>query len=138
MTKAKLTGWILSGLLVAFLVLVSAVGKFVEWEGKEEMFAKIGFTTEVVYRIGIVEVVVAILFLIPRTAFVGAILLTAYLGGAVVTHVRVDEPFYFPIATGVLVWLALGLRDARVFELAFRCPGEVRRETLAASTEAGG
>lgn len=55
-----------------------------------------------------------ILYLIPRTAVLGAIVLTAYLGGATATHVRVGEPFIFPILIGVLVWAGLFLRNARL------------------------
>ncbi len=117
--KQIITGWVLSLLLVLFLVGVSAMGKFTQWEGKEEMFAKMGWTETVMFQIGIVEVAIAVLFLIPRTSFVAAILLTAYLGGATASHVRVDDPFYFPIITGVFVWIALGLRESIVFRLAW-------------------
>lgn len=121
MNKQKIAGWILSVLLAAFLGF-SSTGKFMDWEGKEEMMAKMGWKMEVLPTIGIIEIVVTILFLIPRTAFIGAILLSAYLGGAVVTHLRVDEPFYFPIGMGVLIWIALGLRDSRIFTTAFTAP----------------
>ncbi|MCA9174844.1 MAG: DoxX family protein [Planctomycetales bacterium] len=122
MSKSKIVGWALSGLLGAFLILASASGKFTEWEGKSEMFAKMGWSESVMVKIGVVEVISALLFLVPASAFVGAILLTAYLGGAVSTHVRVDDPFVIPIVMGVLVWVALGLRDCRVFALALGRP----------------
>ncbi|WP_261341587.1 DoxX family protein [Bremerella cremea] len=116
--KFAIAGWVLSGLLAAFLIIASGMGKFTQWEGKAEMFAKMGWTEEVMFTIGIVEVAIAVLFLIPQTAFVAAILLTGYLGGAVATHVRVDDPFFFPILIGVLVWVALGLRQPVIFRLA--------------------
>ncbi len=116
--KAKIAGWILSVLIALFLIGASAMGKFTQWEGKAEMFAKMGWAEEVMFTIGIVEVVIAVLLLIPRTAFVAAILLAAYLGGAVATHVRVGEPFFFPIIIGVLAWIALGLRQPDIFRLA--------------------
>jgi hypothetical protein len=75
-----------------------------------------------ILKIGVVEVALAILFLIPRTAFLGTVLLTAYLGGAVATHVRIGDAFYFPIVIGILAWIALGLRDPRVFANAFQKP----------------
>ncbi|QDV66429.1 hypothetical protein Poly24_01150 [Rosistilla carotiformis] len=115
----RIAGWILSGLIVAFLIFGSAVGKFVEWEGKAEMFAHLGYTSDLIMKIGIVEVVLALLFLVPRTGFLAAILLTGYLGGAIATHVRVGDPFYFPMLIGVLLWIALGLRRPAVFALAF-------------------
>lgn len=117
--KSRIAGWILSALIALFLIFASAMGKFTQWEGKAEMFDKLGWGEEVMFKIGIVEVTIAILFLIPRTAFVGAILLAAYLGGATATHVRVGDPFYFPIILGVLVWVALGLRKPEIFRLAF-------------------
>lgn len=119
-SKSGIAGWVLSGLLAALLTVGSASGKFTEWEGKADMFAKLGWTTEVMFKIGIVEVASAILFLIPRTAFLAAILLTGYLGGATATHVRVGDPFYMPVIIGVVVWIALGLRDPRIFCAAFR------------------
>jgi hypothetical protein len=123
MNKKALAGWILRALIALFLIGASASGKFTEWEGKDEMFAEMGWGKEVMVKIGIVEVAAAILFLIPHTAFIGAVLLTAYLGGAVATHVRIDDHFFFPIIIGVLVWVALGLRDSRVFANAFSRPG---------------
>ena len=130
-SKAVYAGWALSGLLAAFLIVASASGKFTEWEGKAEMFATLGWTTDVMFRIGIVEVVISILFLIPRSAFLGAILLTAYLGGATATHVRVGDPFFMPIIIGIVVWIALGLRQPEVFSLAFG----VKKSNRAASPE---
>ncbi|TWU58888.1 hypothetical protein Poly51_16680 [Rubripirellula tenax] len=116
--KSRTAGWVLSVLVSLFLVGASASGKFTQWEGKDEMFAKLGWSEDVMFMIGIVEVAIAILILIPRTAFVGSILLAAYLGGAVATHVRVGEPYFFPIIIGVLAWVALGLRQPDVFRLA--------------------
>ncbi|HWL08981.1 MAG TPA: DoxX family protein [Planctomicrobium sp.] len=117
---SKIAGWVLSGLLAVFLCVASASGKFIDFEGKAEMFDHLGWSTDVMAAIGIVEILIALLFLIPRTAFIAAILLTAYLGGATATHVRVDDPFFFPIIMGVVAWIALGLRDPRVFLVAFR------------------
>lgn len=116
--KRRITGWVLSFLLAAFLIVASATGKFTQWEGKAEMFGKLGWAEDVMFNIGIVEVAIAILFLIPRTSFAAAILLAAYLGGAVATHVRVNDPFWFPIVIGIFAWIALGLRQPEVFRLA--------------------
>ncbi len=121
MSQSKLTiaGWVLSALVAAFLGLASAYGKFFDFPNKAEMFSKMGWATDSMFYVGIVEVLIAVLFLIPRTAFIAAILLTAYLGGATAAHVRVNEPFFFPIIIGVLVWVALGLRDPRIFGIVF-------------------
>jgi hypothetical protein len=120
-STGKIIGWILSGLLTAFL-LFSSMGKFSSCEGKAEMFAKLGWSEDVMFYIGVVEVIIAVMFVIPRTAFIGAILITAYLGGAIATHVRISDPFIFPIIIGVIYWVALGLRDQRIFTLAFGMP----------------
>lgn len=124
----KIGGWILSVLLSLFLIGASATGKFTEWEGKTEMFAKMGWSEDVMFTIGVVEVVIAVLFLIPRTAFLAAILMSAYLGGATATHVRVADAFLFPIILGILAWIALGLRQPDVFSLAFGFPKSTRKE----------
>jgi hypothetical protein len=115
---SSIAGWVLTALLTLFMIF-STIGKFVDFEGKAEMFAHLGWSEAVMFNIGIVELVIALLFLVPQTAFVAAILLTAYLGGAITAHVRVNENFVFPIILCVLYWVALGLRDRRVFQVAF-------------------
>ena len=116
-SKSQIAGWVLSGLVSVFLAGPSALGKFVEWEGKAKMFDHIGFTNDVIMKIGVLEIILAILFLIPRTGFLGAILLTGYLGGATVTHVRVGDPYFMPIVIGVVMWIGMGLRRPAVFSL---------------------
>jgi uncharacterized membrane protein YphA (DoxX/SURF4 family) len=113
----KIAGWVLSFLVSAFLVFGSAMGKFIEWEGKQQMFDHLGYSANTIFKVGIVEVLLAILFLVPRVNLFAALLLTAYLGGATATHVRVGDPFYFPIGVGVVLWVALALRskDLRSF-----------------------
>ena len=118
----RIVGWVLTALLGLFLIVGSALGKFIEWEGKAEMFAKFGITTELVFKIGILEVIITVLFLIPRSAFLGAILLTGYLGGAMFVHIRVGDPFVMPLAMGVVIWVALALRRPEIWRLAFASP----------------
>ena len=68
-------------------------------------------------ELGIIELVCVVVYVIPRTSILGAILLTGYLGGAVATHLRVLDPFFdtiFPILIGALVWGGIYLRDARL------------------------
>lgn len=119
---SQVAGWVLTALLAAMLIGASARAKLTEWEGKTAQFEKAGFTTDVMAKIGIVEIVITVLFLVPRTAFLGAILLTGYLGGATVTHVRVGENFATPIVIGVVVWMALGLRQSGIFTQALGIP----------------
>jgi hypothetical protein len=129
MSKSKIAGWVLSALLAFMLIGLSASGKFMDFDGKEEMFGKLGYSTDVMFKIGFVEVACAVLFLIPKTSFLGAILLSAYLGGATSAHVRVGDPFFMPIVIGVLVWLALGLRNPAVFDLALGKTGRLPAKT---------
>ncbi len=109
-TKSYKIGWAMTVLLSVFLIFVSAGGKFREWEGKAEMFEKLGYTADLMFSIGILEVALALLILVPRASFIGALLLTAYLGGATATHVRVGDPFIFPVIVGLFLWIALALR----------------------------
>ena len=111
-------GWILSGLFAAFLAF-SASGKFRDFPGKAEMFSHLGQSIDTMKYIGVVELLVAVLFLVPRTAFVGAILATAYLGGAISTHVRVGDPFIFVVFLGVVVRVGYALRRPDVIKGAF-------------------
>ncbi len=118
-SKPKLAGWCLSALLALFLIGPSAMGKFIEWEGKAQMFEKMGVTEELVRKIGVLEVALAVLFLLPRTGFLAAILLTGYLGGAIMTHLRIGETIVFPVIIGIVMWIALGLRTPEILTLAF-------------------
>ena len=82
-----------------------------------EGFAQFGFPESLIFPLGILELACTVVYLIPRTSILGAILLTGYLGGAVATHVRVGEglfPVLFPVIMGVLVWGGQWLRDERL------------------------
>ncbi len=79
---------------------------------------RLGYPARLLLAIGIAELTCAVLFAIPRTSILGAILLTGYLGGATATQVRLEDPwFFFPIVISVLVWGGLYLRDQRLREL---------------------
>ncbi len=107
------TGRVFSTLIVLML-LMSAYFKFnLPPDAKESMF-RIGWNENLLPTLGILEIVCTIIYLIPQTAVLGAILLTGYLGGAIATHVRVGEPVIVPAALGVVVWLGLYLRDTRL------------------------
>lgn len=116
--KRVVAGWIVCGLVALFLGVGSAAGKFVDWEGKQEMFDKFGMTFEQARQIGMLEILLAIVYLIPQTSFLGAILLTGYLGGAVFTHYRVNDPYFFPVLIGVVMWIGLALRKPIICQLA--------------------
>ena len=106
-------GRIMSALPVLMLLL-SGVMKLVKPATVVEGFARLGYPESLTVGIGIVELACAALYVVPRTSVLGAILLTAYLGGATATHVRIGEPFFMPILLGVLVWGGLFLRDERL------------------------
>jgi len=115
-TKALWGGRIATGLPALFLVFDSVL-KLVKPAPVVEGTVRLGYPESLIIPLGIVLLSCTVLYLIPRTSVLGAILLTGYLGGAVATHVRIGQgPFepIFPIALGVLLWGGLYLRDARV------------------------
>lgn len=111
------TGRVISGLIVA-LLLFSATMKFVQPAGTAEGFEHLGWPLNLAVALGILLAAIAILYAIPQTAILGAILVTGYLGGAIATHVRIGEGFIVQAVFGVLVWVALYLRDPRLRPLA--------------------
>jgi hypothetical protein len=106
-------GRIISALPVLLMVFFGAFG-LLNRAAVAPGFAHYGYPEGDLVPICIVEIICAIIYAIPQTSVFGAILLTGYLGGATSTHVRAGEPFYFPIIVGILVWLGLFLRDARL------------------------
>ena len=109
-------GRIISGLPALFL-LVDGGMKLVKPAPVIEATVRLGYSESAIITIGIVCLVCTILYLIPKTSVLGAILLTGYLGGAVATHVRANEgvfPIIFPVIFGVLLWLGLYLRNPRL------------------------
>lgn len=111
--KALWIGRIIT-ILIVLMLAFSAVGKLMKPAAVLDEFARLGYTQGHALGLGIVELACAIIYAIPRTAILGAILVTAYLGGAVATHVRVGDHFFIPIIIGVLAWVALYLREERL------------------------
>jgi hypothetical protein len=108
------TGWVLTGFVGLFL-LVDGGARLAGFAPYVEGLTKFGYDASLAPTIGLTLLVATIAMLIPRTAVLGTILVTGYLGGAVATQVRVhDHWFLFPVALGALAWLGLYLRDARV------------------------
>jgi hypothetical protein len=115
--KSVWTGRILSGLAVFFLAFDAGLklsGSPMAVQGTAEL----GYPVSTILPIGVIQLVCLALYLVPRTAVFGAVLWTGYLGGAIATHVRVENPLLthvlFPIYVAVLLWAGLGLRDWRV------------------------
>ena len=130
----RIIGWTLTVLVGLFLIGASGVPKFLPIPPKPAvtdnaekpsefdmatMMEKLQIPLDLLKTLGVIEMTVAVMYLIPRTAFLGAILTTGYLGGAVWTHLRVGDSWYFPIIIGVLMWLGLALRRPAIFRLLF-------------------
>ncbi|MGA9770731.1 MAG: DoxX family protein [Blastocatellia bacterium] len=114
--KRLWAGRIISAIPILFLLL-DGVMKLVKPAPVVEATVKLGYPESVIFGLGILLLACTILYLIPRTSVLGAILLTGYLGGAIATHVRVGDawfPILFPALVGVLVWGGLFLRDDRL------------------------
>jgi hypothetical protein len=109
-------GRIISALIVLFL-LFDGAAKVVKAAPVLEASAQLGIPESVIPAIGIVLIACTVVYVIPPTSVLGAILLTGYLGGATATHVRAGDPLFptfFAVGFGVLVWVGLFLRDNRL------------------------
>ena len=116
-SKGALWAGRIMGWLPAVFLLIDGVMKLFKPAVVVEATVKLGYPENTIVPLGIVLTVCTILYLIRRTAVLGAILLTGYLGGAVATHVRVGEgwfPISFPIVFGILLWGGFCLRDDRL------------------------
>ena len=117
-SKSRLwTGRILTALAAAFL-LFDGVMKLIKPPVVVKATVELGYPESTIVGIGVVLLVCTILYLIPRTSILGAVLLTGYLGGAVASNVRVGNPLFshvlFPVYVGAMVWGGLYLRDTRL------------------------
>jgi len=107
---SRLIGRVLTGLVVAFL-LFDALGKLLVLAPVVAATQKIGFAPGVIRPLGVVLGLSTLLHLLPRTQLIGALLVTAYLGGATATMVHAGQSFWFPVAMGAIFWLAYTLRS---------------------------
>jgi hypothetical protein len=115
--KARWAGRILSGFITLFLTMDTVIHLLAPAFAVEGT-VKMGYAAGVLPVLGAVQLGCLVLYLVPRTAALGALLWTGYLGGAVATHVRVGDPLFShilaPVYVATLLWLGLWLRDARV------------------------
>ena len=118
--RSRLAGRVLTGLAVAFLVFDTSI-KLAGAKEAVEGTVQLGWQPHHLPILGMIELVLLVLYLVPRTAPLGAVLWTGYFGGAIATHLRLDNPLFshvlFPTYVAALVWGGLYLRDARVHAL---------------------
>jgi hypothetical protein len=114
--KTLWTGRVLTALCVLFL-LFDGITKVLKVAPVMEACERLGYAANLVPGIGLLLLTCTLLYVIPRTSILGAILLTGYLGGGTTTLVRVGDPFFFPVLMGVLIWVGLYLRDERLRNL---------------------
>lgn len=111
------TGRILSGLVVLFLLFDGAI-KVVEMDVVKQTLAELGYPVQVAFGLGMLTLGIGVLYAIPSTSVLGAILLTGLLGGAMATHLRVGSPVFshllFGLYIGLMAWGGLFLRDERL------------------------
>jgi hypothetical protein len=106
-------GRIINGLVLLFL-LFDAIMKIIKEIHSIEGSAKLGWPVDAVQGLGIVLLIGTVIYMIPRLALFGAVLVTAYLGGAVAIMFRAGQPFFFPIIFGILLWVGYYFRSAKL------------------------
>ncbi len=107
------TGRVIS-ILCCLLFLFSAVLKIMDGPEVVKGFAHVGIPPSMMIPLAIVEISCVVIYLIPATSVIGAILLTGFVGGTIITHWRAGDPFYIQITLGILIWLGLYLREDRL------------------------
>lgn len=116
----KSAGWIMSGLMILFM-LFDSISKVALEHHVVEATTRIGYPLSTIRPLGIICLLCTVLYAVPRTSILGAILLTGYLGGAIASKVRIDDPLFssvlFGVYFGILVWSGLYLRDERLRSL---------------------
>lgn len=110
------TGRVLSGLFVLFMLGASIAPKLIPGADVDEAaMAEVGWPVKYLVLIGVIELVCVVLYVIPRTAVLGCVLMTALLGGAIATHLRVDDPLFshtlFGVYLGLIMWCGVWLRN---------------------------
>ena len=110
----RITGWVMSGFVILFLLFDSVIKFAMPPEVTQTTVNELGFKPHHIGVIGVIGLIAVILYAIPRTAVLGAILITAQMGGAIAIHLRVDNPLFshelFPVYIGILMWGGLWLR----------------------------
>lgn len=102
-------GWVLS-VLPSLLLLFSGFNKVMASEEVLKGLDHFGINPEQIKVLGLVEILITLIYLVPRTSFIGAILITGWMGGAIFTHLRVGDTFIMQMIVPILVWIGFGLR----------------------------
>ncbi|MEI4744970.1 DoxX family protein [Rhodococcus erythropolis] len=117
---ARKVGYVLSGLFVVFM-LFDGIIHILNLQTVKDASAELGLPDSLALTAGVVQLICLVLYVIPRTSILGAILLTGYLGGAVLTNLRAEQPLLsttlFAVYTGIVMWAGLYLRDEKVREI---------------------
>ena len=118
--RMKITGWVLS-ILAILLLLADGFAKLIKPEPVIQATLQLGYPESTITTIGVLAIICAIIYAIPRSAFLGAILLTGFLGGAIATHFRINNPLFshtlFPVYILLFIWLGLYLRSSSLRKL---------------------
>lgn len=114
---SRIIGWILSILAMLFL-LFDAFGKFTKPEAVIKGTTNLGYPVSSITLLGAILLICTILYAIPKTSLLGAVLLTGYMGGAIATQIRVENPLFtyilVPVYLGIILWLGLYLRSTKL------------------------
>jgi uncharacterized membrane protein YphA (DoxX/SURF4 family) len=117
-TRLVWTGRVLSGLFVLFMLSASAAPKLLGMPVAEETMAQLGWPPGYAFAIGVLELTLVVLYVVPRTSVLGAVLFMGLLGGAMATHIRAESPLIshvlFSIYLALFMWGGLWLRDAKL------------------------
>jgi hypothetical protein len=119
-TRRRWIGYLVTAVPVLFLIMDSGI-KLAHVRPVTEEFARLGVPDRLAVTVGILELICLAVYLVRRTALLGAVLLTGFLGGAIMLHVRIGDPLLshilFPVYIGALLWAGLYLRDRRLQSL---------------------
>lgn len=105
------------GVLACSLFLFSSISKLFYqkmYPAMPEQMAKMGLPIDILFPVAILELMCVVIYLVPVTSVLGAVLMTGYIGGAILTHIRLHEPVYMHIVLGLAIWLGIYLREPRL------------------------
>ena len=112
------SGWIMTALLALFMLVASVAPKLLGASAAVDALVELGWSSDYLLPIGIIELVAVVLFVVPRTSLLGAVLMTAVLGGAIASHLRAGSPWFshtlFGVYLGLFMWIALWLREQKL------------------------